>query len=187
MATVRRVSRKEVAPAQSVATFPSSNVTECIGDVVDYAASGLSSVAHCISADAAMGAGIAKALDANFGLRERVRALPRELVAVGNVVELRCRACDGSVVSVFNMITKEAYWELPTYDTMRAALRSLRAACDEYEADAGTVSSGERRMPVLTMPRIGCGIDRLAWDRVLPMVVEAFSGSGTDVRVCRIA
>jgi hypothetical protein len=166
--------------------YAPANVVECLGDVVENARDGMA-VAHCISSDVAMGAGIARQLDAQFQIRRQLRQLPDILLAVGNVVEVRrsvrVKTDDNETVtrttSIFNMITKTTYRDLPTYETMRAALASLRRACDDYDA----ASHDGRRIGVITMPRIGCGLDKLDWRQVVRLIDEAFSGSKTYVRV----
>jgi O-acetyl-ADP-ribose deacetylase (regulator of RNase III) len=166
-----------------MSAYHSSNVCECEGDVVDYARNGVA-IAHCISADCAMGAGIARALDSTFRIREQILALPANLRAVGCVVEVRRPVSEGRTVSIFNLVTKATRNDLPTYDSIRAALSGLRLACDDYDRGGG--EGDRRRVDMVAVPRIGCGIDRLEWTRVLPIVVEEFDGCPTEIRVCRL-
>ena len=60
-------------------------------------------------------------------------------------------------------VTKVRYFHKPTYDTLSSSLHALRDHC---------VSSGVRE---LCMPRIGCGLDKLKWDRVVAMIREVFA------------
>jgi|GEM_PF-6892761 hypothetical protein len=36
----------------------------------------------------------------------------------------------------------------------------------------------------LAMPRIGCGLDRLKWERVRRIVEDVFRGAGVNILVC---
>ena len=150
-----------------MATYHAANVLECEGDVVAYARDGIA-VAHCISGDCAMGAGIARALDVEFGMRQCVLAIPDRLRAVGNAIEVRTP----SGASIFNLVTKATHSELPTYAALGMALESLRFACDK------------QGLELVVMPRLGCGIDRLEWSEVLPLIVETFSGCAAEARIC---
>ena len=36
----------------------------------------------------------------------------------------------------------------------------------------------------VVMPRIGCGLDRLEWSKVLPMIEQIFDGTSIQVIIC---
>lgn len=111
---------------------------------------------HCISADAAMGAGIAKTFVQKYPeLRSYVRSTKPK---IGDVVMYN--APDGR--AIFNLVTKDRYYQKPTYKTMETALRSLRQVTEE------------QNIRYLAMPRIGCGLDRLDWKRVRAMIQDTF-------------
>ena len=42
------------------------------------------------------------------------------------------------------------------------------------------VSNGVRR---LAMPKIGCGLDRLAWDDVIELILSTFSATTLEIQV----
>ena len=73
---------------------------------------------------------------------------------------------------VFNLITKERYFQKPTYETLRGALECMKALC---------VQKGVRRA---AMPVIGCGLDRLAWEQVSAVIQDVFSDTGIEILVC---
>ncbi|WP_018750560.1 macro domain-containing protein [Paenibacillus sanguinis] len=122
-------------------------------------------LAHCISADAKMGAGIAVQFRQRFdlnALQEQARSQPLEIgicYAVGRTL---------------NLVTKDKYWHKPTYGTLNASLASMKSVC---EAEGITK---------LAMPQIGCGLDRLKWNKVKPMIQEVFEGTGIEIVVCSL-
>ena len=63
---------------------------------------------------------------------------------------------------VYYLITKKKYWGKPTYKTLKDSLLSMR----QHIQDNGVRD--------LSMPRIGCGLDKLQWSRVELMLKEIF-------------
>lgn len=111
-------------------------------------------LAHCVSRDLHMGKGIATLFKQKFG---RVRDLKAQGKGVGQVAVL-----DDETTVVYYLITKEKYYGKPTYDTLRA---SLEECCRDAQA---------RGIERLNIPRLGCGLDRLKWPRVLQILTEVF-------------
>lgn len=72
---------------------------------------------------------------------------------------------------IYYLITKEKYWNKPTYATLESSLRAMREHCV-----ANQVKS-------LSMPRIGCGLDGLQWDKVSDQIKDVFTGSGVEINV----
>lgn len=148
---------------------------EMKGDLVRAAGDGMS-VAHCVSADFAMGAGIARQLDDAFGIRAEILrefvAGAAARIAVGDVIELRrVLSSTGATISIYNLITKKTHRDLPTYESFESAVAMLKKAC------------ARRNQEVLAVPRMGCGIDRLEWPRVREILDRNFVGSGTFLHV----
>ena len=77
---------------------------------------------------------------------------------------LRCN------VYVFQ-VTKEKFSHKPTYDTLQSSLDCLRDQCS---------CRGIRQ---LCMPRIGCGLDRLEWDRVRQMIRDTFADCEMSITI----
>lgn len=128
-------------------------------------------LAHCISADAKMNAGIA---------REFVKRNPDMRESLLYNVEL----CVGRAYPymdsesshlVWNLVTKQNYWGKPTYSTMRSALESLRSRLVHYKS--------EPRQHKLAIPRIGCGLDKLEWNKVENIIREVFANKDIEIRV----
>lgn len=75
------------------------------------------------------------------------------------------------VTCVLVQVTKPRYFHKPTYDTLQSSLVVLWKHC----VDNGITE--------LCMPRIGCGLDRLEWDKVKEMIQEVFAGSKIAITV----
>lgn len=120
-------------------------------------------LAHCISSDCALGAGIAVLFNANYDMRRKLKELPRERLKYPTCVYI-----DG----VFNLITKNRYWNKPTYDTLRMALEEMKKQAIEMN------------IKKIAMPKIGCGLDRLMWYRVSKMIQEIFNDTDIEIVVC---
>jgi hypothetical protein len=120
-------------------------------------------LAHSISGDYSLGAGIAKRVDREYGMRRMLQATyphrkPSERALL--------------VSNVFNLVTKDTLHDRPTYDSLRLALEDMRAKC---------LLLGIRKV---AMPHLSCGMDGLSWKRVRPIVYETFEGTGIEVLVC---
>ncbi len=125
--------------------------------------------AHSISADCTMGAGIAKQVVARCGGTQFRQAVALQKKAVGDVAVI----IRGSHY-VYNLVTKERYDDKPTLATVEAALIALRK------------HARENGVSTVAMPRIGCGLDKLAWSDVEPLIEKVFAGSGMKIIVCSI-
>ena len=130
-------------------------------------------LAHCISADFKLGAGIAVEFNKRFNMREKLQ----ELVPWGNNEDYwdADKSHHGyclKVGNIFNLVTKRNYWDKPTLQTMKNALVDLR---DLYCYYPGVK---------IAMPKIGCGLDRLNWDDVSALIQEVFKDTDVEILVC---
>ncbi|QOY37638.1 macro domain-containing protein [Anaerobacillus isosaccharinicus] len=117
-------------------------------------------LAHCISGDAAMGAGIAVEFVKRFPTLKMLRV---ERQKVGSCV---------CIDQILNLVTKNNYWDKPNYQTMWNALQSAAEVCRFYKVER------------LALPQIGCGIDGLEWNRVENMIKQAFNHLDIYIVVC---
>ena len=129
-------------------------------------------LAHCISADFKLGAGIAVEFDKRFGMKKKLS----ELVPWGNNEKFwdadksnhgYCLRID----KVFNLVTKRNYWNKPTLRTMENALKNLR---DLYCYPGIKIA----------MPMIGCGLDKLHWEDVSTLIKKVFDDTDIEILVC---
>ena len=126
-------------------------------------------LAHCISADFALGAGVAKQINEAFNMREMLKeevnnqfpfdgvVLPGTCVIIGNV---------------YNLVTKEKYYHKPTLGTLELSLRQMRRHAMRH------------KIKKIAMPKIGCGLDRLNWDDVKLLIQEIFKDTDIEIMVC---
>ena len=142
---------------------------------------------HCISADWALGTGIAKAIDEKFDERERLNrtflwngsrpdwtghgsSLTTPILTVEEV---------SPHLHICNLVTKEHYWDKPTYTTLYEALEHSRTILETAIPYAKRDGLGFK----VVMPKIGCGLDKLDWRRVREMIIQ-WAGLDLDVTVC---
>lgn len=133
---------------------------------------------HCISADFALGAGIAKDFEKNFNCREELFENYEECFGEhGDFTKQWDAGFQGFAIPTFNnrpvlhLITKRNYYDKPTMDTMLGALSWLK----------GFVQNGTTK---IAMPRIGCGLDKLNWDEVKALIIDVFQDTDVDIIVC---
>jgi len=126
------------------------------GDLLEFPV-----IAHCISADAAMGAGLAAQITRKYPfLPATIRA--KRLVP-GEVFIL-----NGKEQLIFNICTKNFYWQhIGKGITNEAYMQNLKTG---LAVVFGTLDNLARFEPgkgqTLWIPRLGCGLDRGYWPEV---------------------
>ena len=125
-------------------------------------------LAHCISGDYALGAGIAKKFDAEYNMRFKLfrdYAIPdgEKSADVGRAL---------LIDNVFNLVTKERCFHKPTYDTLYDTLVDMREQCEDFDITR------------LAMPLIGCGLDKLEWDKVKDVIEDVFENTNIEILIC---
>ncbi|XP_035783705.1 ADP-ribose glycohydrolase OARD1-like [Anopheles albimanus] len=134
-------------------TTGASCVRETDGDL--FGAPKDHSLAHCVAADLKMGGGIAVKFKQVFG---KVDDLKAQKVGVGGVAVLH-----DPPRYVYYLVTKNSSYQKPTYADLRKSLEAMR----QHMAANGVGK--------LAIPRIGCGIDGLDWDKVKEMLNSVFA------------
>jgi O-acetyl-ADP-ribose deacetylase (regulator of RNase III) len=123
-------------------------------------------LAHCISADFALGAGIAKTFNSKYDMRFKL---------FNNYPNYVYRGGDALLVdNVFNLVTKAKCFQKPTYESLTEALEMMR--------DKITLL----KITNLAMPMIGCGLDRLQWSRVKNIIESVFIDTDINILICTI-
>ena len=123
-------------------------------------------LAHCISSDFALGAGIAKTFDSVYNMRFKLFKNYPDYKYVGGDALL--------IANVFNLVTKDKYWHKPTYDSLREALEMMKEQMDFVGATK------------LAMPKIAAGLDRLEWQKVYDIICEVFEDTDVEIVVCEL-
>lgn len=127
-------------------------------------------LAHCISGDYALGAGIAKKFDEVYNMRFKLHknyAIPEgaKFANVGRAL---------LVDNVFNLVTKQRCFHKPTYDTLYETLEDMKEQSIDFD------------IKKIAMPYIGCGLDRLDWNRVKDVIDDVFRDTDIEILVCKL-
>ena len=136
-------------------------ILERKGDLFLVSAS--SSLAHCISKDCKLGAGIARKFRQKFGRIDKLKSMDTR-VGKAAPIQINNRF-------IYNLITKEHYWDRPTYDSLRQSLISMR------------VHALKHNVIEICMPKIGCGLDRLEWKKVRTILDDVFGTGSINITV----
>lgn len=128
-------------------------------------------LAHCISADFGMGKGIAVEFNKHFDMKHILQTkYPYYVNRFHQQERLFDCVLEGRV---FNLITKERYFEKPTYETILGALSEMKVLC------------WFKKIHKIAMPLIGCGLDGLEWDKVSKIIKFVFHKEDIEILVCR--
>ena len=138
-----------------------------------FDSAGSYALVHCISSDFVMGAGIAKSFSEFRVKKELMENYP---VNIWHENGYCLHTTAGTMAEkfpngVYNLITKEHFYYKPTMTTLLQALEDLKNQC---------VEDGVCK---LAMPTIGCGLDKLKWEEVAPMVRDVFKDTDIEISV----
>lgn len=123
-------------------------------------------LAHCISADFALGAGIAKIFDSVYNMKFKLfRSYDRYTYRGGDAL---------LIDNVFNLVTKAKWFQKPTYESVREALEMMKEQLDFLGATK------------LAMPRISSGLDKLSWPQVYDIICEVFEDMDIEIVICEL-
>ena len=127
-------------------------------------------LAHCISGDYSLGAGIAAQFVDVYNMRYKLhRNYPipdgEKFANVGEAL---------LVDNVFNLVTKDRVYHKPTYDTLIETLEDMKEQCENLDINK------------IAMPRIGCGLDGLSWDTVEKIIKEVFEDTDMEILICTL-
>lgn len=128
-------------------------------------------LAHCISADFGMGKGIVIEFNKRFDMKRKLQSKYPDYVN-----EWRHNNWCGDCIlegRVLNLITKERYFHKPTYESLKSALLVCHSECIWND------------ITKIAMPIIGCGLDRLQWDKVSEIIKDVFENTDIEILVCK--
>jgi hypothetical protein len=72
---------------------------------------------------------------------------------------------------LFNLMTKTLHHGKPKMKDLVSAIHALKVQCEIHGVDE------------IHIPKIGCGLDKLDWEEVLPCIEEAFTSSKVKVYI----
>jgi len=120
-------------------------------------------IAHCVSQDLCMGAGIAKEFRKLYG---NVDFLKSQGKIMGEIAILEYT----NNLHVIYLITKKKYYDKPTYASLQESINKLM----EY------YKTNNLSCPII-IPKIGCGLDRLEWTLVKDIIQNTLVNNGINV------
>ena len=132
-----------------------------------------------------MDAGLARELsEINPGMKIAVGGIAKE---IGQIIEYKRRDFPFGTLeeysgglplehretsrSIFNIITKEKYGEKPSYGDLEIALKNLVETLRQLKI-------GE-----IAIPQLGCGKDKLKWERVEEILIRVFRSTNITLTV----
>lgn len=135
-----------------------------------FTAPGSYHLVQCISADFAMGKGIAVQFNEHFNTKENLKKKYGDMRCEWDNSENKGFCVqDGRV---FNLVTKKRCFLKPTEATMQNALECLRKQVQE------------QNIKYLAMPRIGAGLDKMQWGTVRDIIIKVFGDDDITILVC---
>ncbi|KAL0491083.1 hypothetical protein AKO1_009712 [Acrasis kona] len=128
----------------------------------------LDALCHCVSADLHMGKGIAVIFKEKF---KKVGYLKSQNAAKGGICHL---FDDESKRWVYYLVTKDRYFQKPTYASLESSLHLMRDHMLNNDVTK------------LSMPVIGCGLDKLEWPKVVEIITKIFEGTDVEITVYKL-
>ena len=74
----------------------------------------------------------------------------------------------------YHQVTKTRCSDKPSYDSLASSLQCMKSHIDCYEVRH------------LCMPRIGCGLDRLKWEKVISCIRDVFANADLIITIYSI-
>lgn len=139
-------------------------------DIFNYIGEEGAHFVQCISADFACGAGIAVDFNKYFDIKNQLLFHYKRIwKGKGYCIKI-------PLIPVFNLVTKQYYYQKPTMNTMIQALLDFHSfyTKERMTSDACTIY----------MPKIGCGLDKLKWMDIEEAIKEIFKDTDINIVVC---
>ena len=123
-------------------------------------------IAHCISADAKMSKGFARKFCRKVnGLQEYCR---RAKTIIGSALPFWYSESNNFT---YYPVTKSEFFEKPILNNLRVSLETIRG-----HALLNNITK-------TSMPKIGCGLDKLPWTDVFKLIQDTFTYSGIQIQI----
>lgn len=130
---------------------------------------------HCVSSDFVMGKGIAKTFKDKYPELRKKDILVEKFKSSSRFERLLVIRTED--VNVANLVTKKYFFNKPSYRTLEESLLDLKYYITNTE---------KMEVKRLLMPRIGCGLDRLKWDKVKDIITNVFKDTEIEILVFNI-
>ena len=123
-------------------------------------------IAPCVSADGKMSKGFAETTCRRVnGLQDLCR---RYKTTVGSAVPYWDPESNNFI---YNLVTKSKFFEKPTLDNPTISLKNMRG-----HALLNNITT-------ISMPKVGCGLDKLQWTDVFRLIQDTFTYSGIQIHI----
>ncbi len=130
-------------------------------------------LAHCITADFSLGAGVARKMDEVYNMRKKLfDSFDFDTVYNRNFTGSEYVGDALKVDNVFNLVLKKNPKKKAKYKKLRSCLENMK---NDMECNFITK---------VAMPKIGCGHEGLEWDRVREIIEEVFDNTDIEILVC---
>lgn len=73
---------------------------------------------------------------------------------------------------IFNLITKTRYFKKPSYSSIGYCIKYMAIYCEKFDIHK------------LALPLIGCGLDKLQWNKVRELIELHFKKLDTEILIC---
>lgn len=121
-------------------------------------------LAHCISNDFALGAGIAVLFDKSYNMKKKLNDnFDKDENHVGEAL---------LIDNVFNLVTKSKCYQKPTMESLEKSLVDMKIQMKYLDIEK------------LAIPQIGCGLDKLDWNEVKSKIEEVFCDMEVEILIC---
>lgn len=140
---------------------PLNNIKIVKGDLFDAPQD--FSLAHCVSEDLIMNAGIARTFKEKYN---NIKTLVNQNKKIGDVASLALPE-----KYIYYLITKENYNGKPTYEDLKNSLLTLRQLCLRHNVKN------------LAMPKISSGLDKLKWEKVFQIIKSTFENCPVNIHI----
>lgn len=138
-------------------------------------------IAHTVSSDLALGMGFAPKVRTHFqqeygyDMQEELNKFRDKMNPTifdyENIDLIPLDACIIPAGRYLQVVSKRYYFDKPTYEMLHRVLWKLSRYCIDND------------IKYLAMPLIGCGLDRLDWNRVSYMIQQLFSDINIEIVV----
>ena len=72
---------------------------------------------------------------------------------------------------IWHQVTKHRHFHKPTYQTLKSSLSAMKDHCQRNNVKS------------VALPRIGCGLDQLSWEKVAEIIREVFRDEDVTIKV----
>ena len=124
-------------------------------------------LAHCVSRDFKMVAGIAKQFKKRFPEMKKY-AICKDY-RVGDIVFYVSK----NKQLIFNLVTKKRFYQKSTYRTFENSIKNLKIFCDTFDIEK------------LAIPLLGEGFDKLNWEINKEIIKNTFKDTNIEILVCK--